>query len=128
MSIFPNVVLFSSTGISDAELKQGSIHAVFLNWKHWKLTGSLVLSVLCLIYTSCESWCASDLCEIANVLLHAGWSAGFHGFPFTYWGCWCAAHMNVVMSIKQNTESFLFFWFLISQTVSKAFWWARVSS
>jgi len=35
-------MLFSSTGISDAELIQSSIRAVLLNRKHWKLAGSSV--------------------------------------------------------------------------------------
>lgn len=50
-------MLFGSTGLSGAELIQGSICAVLLNQKHWKLAGHLVLSVFCPTYTSCKSWC-----------------------------------------------------------------------
>lgn len=94
-----SILLFSSTGVSGAELIQGSIHVILLNWNNWEVVGSLVLSVFCLTYTSRKSWSVfwlvSDL-----------WCA----VP-----CWLVLRLSVSPSLSESAGIFVVLMLRISR-------------
>lgn len=120
-----SIMLFSSTGMNKWCRNNTRLYLCSIaKWKVLETCRQPCSDSSAQLCPSCKSWCVFWL--VSN-----SWCA----FP-----CWLVPKLSVSPSLIESAGLLMvlmllsisrhwisFFWFLISQTVSKAFWWARVS-